>query len=214
VAAGGWAGQGTAPADQDQDSAWAPAEDQAARELVVVGEPAEAAALACPELAGAALPTCGSQVCREALAVARERALVVTEVVVGPARDRALVFTAAEAEPAAQAELAVEVAEEEREPAVGLARDRALVVTAVEAEPAAQAELAVEVAEEEREPAVGLARDRALVVTAVEAEPAVVPERERAAVVTVVELGPVAEEAAQVEEDLEAAAEAQEPAAE
>ncbi len=145
MAAAGWAGQGTAPADQDQDSAWAPAEDQAARELVVVGEPAEAAALACPELAGAALPTCGSQVCREALAVARERALVVTEVVV---------------EPALEAELAVEVAEG------------------------------------------GL-------------EPAVVPARERAAaVVTVVELGPVAEEAAHMEEDLEAAAEAQEPAAE
>ena len=160
MAAGGWAGQGTAPADQDQDSAWAAVEDQAARELVVVGEPAEAAALACPELAGAAVPTCGNQVCREALAVARERALVVTEVVVGPARDRALVFTAAEAEPAAQAELAVEVAEEEREPAVVPARERA------------------------------------------------------AAVVTVVELGPVAEEAAHMEEDLEAAAEAQEPAAE
>ena len=140
--------QGTAPADRDQDSAWAAAEDQAARELVVVVEPAEAV--------GAAVPACGNQVCRE------------------------------------------EVAAGGREPAVGPARDRAAAVVMVVVELGPVAEVAAQVEED-------------LEAAAEAQEPA---EGREPAVATVVELGPVAEVAAQVEEDLEAAAEAQEPAAE
>jgi len=68
VVAAGWAGRGTAPALQAQDSAWAVVEDQAAGPEAVAAVRLEAGRLA--------VPVCGNLVARGAAVLAGERAQV------------------------------------------------------------------------------------------------------------------------------------------
>ena len=78
VVAAGWAGRGTAPARQAQDSAWAAVEGLAAGPGVVVG-------VVRLEAGRLAVPVCGNLVPRGAAELAGERVQVAEPVVVGPA---------------------------------------------------------------------------------------------------------------------------------
>ena len=77
VVAAGWAGRGTAPARQAQDSAWAAVEGLAAGPGVVV-------AVVRLEAGRLAVPVCGNLVPRGAAELAGEQVQVAEPVVVGP----------------------------------------------------------------------------------------------------------------------------------
>ena len=77
VVAAGWAGRGTAPAPQAQDSGWAAVEDQVAGPGAVAVVRLEAGRLA--------VPVCGNPVARGAAELAAEQVQVAEPVVVGPA---------------------------------------------------------------------------------------------------------------------------------